>query len=132
MFLPDGSARRFSMNFVLPLAYRNNGEVRIILYLRSPEAPCKVRLVPVQLVRKRIGSPIVDNLTGLSGGGPLVDLPANVLVAKTFILKAGGPLAGQMPGDAFTVRIERQANDPTDTCNGNVFVEATDIRYALR
>jgi hypothetical protein len=128
--LPNAGSPSFLINFVLPLEYKNNVQVRIVLQLSSV-ATCKVRLLPKQLVRKRIGSPITNNLTGLSGGNPLVDLPVLTIAGKVFTLDPGGPLAGQKRGDSFAVEFVREADHPSDTCNGPVFVQAIDIRYAV-
>jgi hypothetical protein len=131
LLLPNAGSPTFLITFALPLDYQNNGQVRIVVYL-SGGSTCKVRLIPQSLRRKRIGSPITSNLTGLSGGNPLVDLSSfDIAAGKVFTLDPGGPLAGQKRGDAFTVQFTRQADDPTDTCNGTVSVQAIDIRYAV-
>jgi hypothetical protein len=129
--LPDGTTTTLFFNFVLPRDYAQNQPVRIVLYLSSSAAPCTVRLVPEQLLRFRLGAPVVKNASGLSVRSPTVNLDNN-LRAQILTLAPGTVLSGQRVGDAFTVSVQRQATDPSDTCAGSVFVEAVDVRYPRR
>jgi len=99
---------------VLLRDYKSGGDVKIVFYLAS-EDRCQARLVPVQSVRKRLGSLVVNDPSGLTGGDPRVDLNAFVFKAKTFTLSPGGSLPGQRPGDGFTVGIAREPDKPSDT-----------------
>jgi hypothetical protein len=128
--LPNSGNPFFFITFVLPRDYDPDRTVSIVLYLQSPVAPCTTRIIPAQLIRKRVGAPLINDITGLSGG-PTFGLQAGLVAGATFKLKPGGPLAGQRPGDAFTVQFTREADSSTDTCNGPVFVQAIDIRYPI-
>ena len=129
--LPNVGTPSFFINFVLPRDYKNNGDVRIVLYLSTPGTPCQVRLAADQLLRKRIGSALVNNITGLTGGNPVVNMAAGVLGGKAFALRPGGPLAGQRRGDGFTVEFTRFADHASDTCPSFLHVQGIDIRYAI-
>src|SRR5262249_44362818 len=99
--------------------------------LETVVGPCTTRIIPAQLLRKRVGAPLANDISGLSGG-PTFALGANAVVTGArFRLKPGGPPAGQRPGDSFDGQFTREAEDPTDTCNGSVFLQAIDIRYPV-
>lgn len=124
----DGG-RWFVFSFVLPRDYQARGKVRIVLHLSSPTV-CRASLVPRNLVRTRIGVPILDSLTGLrpQDGSATVDFPsANVVVAKVFTVQNNPAFGGQRRGDGLTVGIGRVLGE-VDACE-RVLVHAIEIRY---
>jgi hypothetical protein len=127
--VPDGEPpANFFINFVLPNDYKENGTVKIALYLQNSGTPtCRVPIAATRLIRKRIGAPVADNLAGLSSG-PFATLPLGNVAAKLFDLAPGGPMPGQMPGDAFVVQFTRH-NEPVRQCVGHVILHAIEIRY---
>jgi hypothetical protein len=127
--LPGTGNPTFYVSFVLPRDYQNEGTVTIVLYLSTAAGPCTARLVPVQLVRKRLGEPIVNSLDGTSTASFTVGFSGSAVRSKSFMVDRGFVMDGQRRGDALTLQITREAGDPTDTCDGPVFVQAIDIRY---
>jgi hypothetical protein len=133
--LPPTGTPGFNMLFVLPFDYVKNGTVQIVLYLSAAGGgfPCTVRIAPLQLERKRIGLLPVNNLSGLSAanGTLTVDVPDGAILGKTFNLKPGSEFPDQRKGDTFMVGFRREPRNPTDTCPGNSFVHAVDVRYPV-
>ena len=130
--LPNSGDPEFFITFVLPRDYVNNTEVKIYFYLSQGGASaCQIRFQPQQMVRKRVGSATVNALTGLSSGDNLASFSAtpSVIVQKIFTLVAGATPTGQLRGDAFSIAFRRVSGDANDTCSGNAFVQAIDIRY---
>jgi hypothetical protein len=134
IFLPGTGTNGFLMNFILPRNYARNRKVQIVLYLTSGAAkPCTARLVPSQLVRRRIGLNSVNDFSGFgpADGSPTVAFADNTVVAKIFNLKPGLGFPGQLRGDLIALGLARHADDVTDTCAGTVFVQGIDIRYPV-
>jgi hypothetical protein len=126
--LPNTGSPNFLVSFVLPRDYKANQPVEIVLYLSGPAGTCTARLVTSQLFRKRIGASIVNSLSGL-GENPDVALAGATTVTQTITLRPGAQPRAQRPGDAFLLRIQREADDTADTCGSSVLVLAIDIRY---
>lgn len=129
--LPATGTPDFFINFVLPRDYAKNGKVSVILYLSSAASPCITRIVTPQLNRYRRGAPAAFDLAGLDDGNPNIKIGEDLIAQKVITIEPGDQLNGQRPGDAFTVQFRRQANDPSDTCDAFVFVQAIDIRYPI-
>lgn len=129
--LPDSGTPKFVFNFVLPVDYQVNGEVRVILHLQSPAAPCTARIQPFQLSRNRPNTPLGNSLAGVNGGSANVAIAANAIKAKVITLGAPGiaPFTDQKPGDGFNLYIQRDADNAGDTCAGSVFLHAVYVRY---
>lgn len=129
--LPPAGTPSFFMNFVLPRDYAKNEKISIVLFLSSAVAPCIVRIVTPQIVRYRRNAPPGFDLAGLDEGNPNIKIGDDLIVQKIITIGPGDQLNGQRAGDAFSVQFRREADDPIDTCNGNVFVQAIDIRYPI-
>lgn len=132
LVLPHTGNPAFLITFVLPRDYADDRPVRIVIYLSSQmAAPCQIRFTAPQMVRKRAGANLVNNVAGISGGSPTVSFPeGQFLVAKVFTLSPGGPMAGQRRSDIISVQFRRHADDTSDTC-APVYVQGIDIRYPL-
>lgn len=129
--LPPAGTPRFFMNFVLPKDYAKNEKISVVLYLSSPASACIVRIVTPQIVRFRRNSPAGFDLAGLDEGNPNIKIGEDLIAQKVITIGPGDQLNGQRAGDAFSVEFRREADDNLDTCNGNVFVQAIDIRYPI-
>ena len=130
IFLGTSSNGGFIMNFVLPQDYETNGKVQIVLY-GQVNAPgnCNMRLVPTDMVRRRLGALGAGGLNGLTAadGSANFFLPNAGVFAKVFNLKVGD-LVGQRRGDGFAITFERQPAHADDTCSFGSIVNI-DIRY---
>ena len=131
ILLPPTGNPAFQVNFGLPVDYQANGAVNVVLYLVTAGFPCNARIVPTSLRRTRLGSVQVDGLSGVNGGTPLRSFQSLAVVRKLITLQAGTGLAGQRAGDVLDLQVTRQADDATDTCGTNVFVEAVEIQYPV-
>jgi hypothetical protein len=128
--LPATANSTAFFGFVLPRDYELNGPVNIVLYLQTSAAPCTVRLVPIQLVRRRVGAAIANSLSGVQATSPTIDFTQDTMVvAKVFTVGPGDVMRDQRRGDAIGFQVRREPGDATDTCDGIVFVHAIDIRY---
>ena len=128
--LPGAGDPDFFISFVIPQDYQADRELKVVLYLSNTSVSCTARLVATQLVRRRLNAPAANSTSGLNGGAPTVDFSSSgAIVGKGFRLSPGSAMPGQRRGDSITLQFERQADDPTDTCAGNVFVHAIDVRY---
>jgi hypothetical protein len=121
----------FSVTFVLPPDYDNNGKVEVVMLMTNTGGECAARIVPTQLFRYRADLPFENSLSGVNGGNPVVSFAGGSLVVKkVFAITKGSGMAGQRRGDALEILVTRQGDDVTDTC-GNVFVRGIEIRYPL-
>lgn len=129
--LPPAGVPTFFMNFVLPRDYAKNQKISVVLYLSSAVSPCIVRIVTPQIVRYRRNEPAAFDLAGLDDGNPNIKIGEDLIAQKVITIGPGDQLNGQRAGDALALQFRRQADDPADTCDGAVFVQAIDIRYPI-
>lgn len=133
LVLPNSSDTNpaFYFDFVIPRGYKPNGEIRIVLYVTSPAAPCYAKIRPVQLIRSRVSEVPVDDQAGFGMDGVTLLAADGRVAGQAYLLRPDGPMVGQRPSDGITVGFARQPNHRGDTCNGSVFVRHIDVRYPL-
>jgi hypothetical protein len=135
--LPGAGNSGFLTNVVLPLDYRKNGKIRIVLYMSAFGAPCTMRLGPSSLLRARIGASPLVSLTGLSAedGSPTIDFPGMgggaAIVGKIFVLEPNAAFGSQRGGDVISITFQREASHATDDCGPQGFVRGIQFRYPL-
>jgi hypothetical protein len=120
----------FLVRFVLPPDYVSNEPVDVAVYLTAQNEPCTATIVPFSLTRFRADRTATISLTGVDGGLPTVDFPANnKVVRKVFVINPGTVLLRQHPGDLLALSIERDGGNASDNCVGLVFVQGIEIQY---
>jgi hypothetical protein len=130
--LPPVGVPSFFITFVLPRDYAKNQKFSVVLYLSGGNNPsCIVRIVTPQLNRMRRNEPISFDEVGLDEGNPNIKLTEDILGQKVVTVAPGEQLNGQRPGDAIRMQVRREGDDPIDTCNQAVFVQAIDVRYPI-
>lgn len=130
--LPPAGTPSFFMTFVLPRDYTPNGGLTVALQLQTRSSTaCQVRLIVPQMVRRRVGAPLVNSLSGLNAGSPTVNIPSGIVAGKSVSVQQGVGLAGQQAGDSITLQFQRQGEDPSDDCPEFLFVHAIEVRYQI-
>ncbi len=124
------------INFVLPRDYKAGTvvKIRLLMYVTTM-GTCGIYLFPAQATRMRTGKTFYNSAERFTiAGGPQVNSPAPLtILSKTFELRAplGATFTGQLPGDAFSLEVARDGDQPADTC-GNVFVKNAEVRYTRK
>jgi len=123
----------FAFNFMLPGDYKPDSAVKIMFDLVSMVGPCSFRLTPSSMSRTRTGALFSGGLGGLMvKGGDTVNFGSPYVIrSKTYVLRPGGTLSGQKPGDFIQLGIERDADQASDTCPG-LGVMGIEVRYKTK
>ena len=133
LILPNASAPRASITFILPRDYVTNTPVSLVGYFHTSATNCGAVLVTNFVLQRRPGV-AVDGDTGVfvpKNGSPVIDAPDTgaIPTQKTWVLSPGGSIKSMKKGDQFAIVLVRNPTDPDDTCEADLYLEAVDIRY---
>jgi hypothetical protein len=133
VILPNVSGPRVFFTFVLPRNYVSNTSITIIAYMHSVDADCTFVLLTDTVVQRRPGIEVDGTKTVFvpNNGSTVVTASSSVTIPfkKSFSLNPGGTIATMRKGDQFMIGLVRDASDVEDTCTGDVYFEAVDLRY---
>ncbi len=137
--LPKSGLGAFRISFVVPLDHAINTPITVRVYMLTSQASCVVATRVGSATRHRAGqtgsSTVAPNVDRITPGGEIEEtaMPASTgaIVAKTYTVRTplAGPFAGLRSGDGISIRIDRDATQPNDTCATTLFVTHVDVRY---
>jgi hypothetical protein len=125
--LPDSGVPDFGFGFVIPDSYKKETPIRISLYWHTQLTSCDFRLEPNFVDRTRPGHAAS---TGDASGGLAPEDGSEILTApatagqgnvKIYVLKSDQGFV-QQPGDAILLGLFRNADNPSDTCAGDLLI----------
>ena len=119
------------LKFSLPMDYKKNSPFEIHMLAWSPTQNCKMRIVPVKMLRYRTGRILQDSMEGLSKvkGSPNFKRGDHYRMMPIVLrISPDAEFGSQKPGDVFDVTIARKGDHPKDTCAIG-YIRTIDIRY---
>lgn len=129
---PSGASNFAIANFRLPVDYKKNGKVRVLVALGAAGAPCNVRLRGLNRLRARKASVYTNGSNrGVKSedGTNDVAIAGNAVVAeKAFLITRVETFKGIKPRDVVSLYLQREGTFMQDTC-GLAEIYGVDVIY---
>ncbi len=135
VILPSSGVPSFFFTLHLPLDHKPDTAVKFKVLFRQVGVACAIKFSVVEVLRYRLGKPVISGPAGMSAVNGLTStIAANVVTGKTFKINplASGTIKGLRSGDILKPVIARDPGSSEDTCATDLLVDGVEVIYRKR
>jgi hypothetical protein len=133
--LPNSQTPDISFGFTVPPDYVPGTSIIVRIVWHSPSTSCGIELRPNYISVARagrthiIGSGVTSGLAAIGGTVLNASGTANRSDAKDYLITSPDGATDIRPGDSVIVGLFRSADASTDTCGGDLVIQAISVIY---